>query len=54
MHIFVLNSHFTDKKSCCLHFKLEPDKISLILQRCKGKELYRLFSKKDMCHCEKK
>jgi hypothetical protein len=45
MNIFSFGVHFTEEKSCRLHFKEERDKIGVVCNRCKGIEHYWLQNK---------
>jgi len=45
VNIFSFGIHFTDEKSCRLHFKQERDKIGVVCKRCKGSEHYWLLNK---------
>jgi len=45
MNIFSFGVHFTDEKSCRLHFKEQRDKEGVVCKRCKGTEHYWLQNK---------
>jgi len=45
MNIFSFGVHFTDEKSCRLHFKEQRDKEGDVCKRCKGTEHYWLQNK---------
>lgn len=45
MDIFSFAVHFTDEKSCRLHFKEQRDKEGVVCKRCQGTEHYWLQNK---------
>lgn len=45
MDIFSFGVHFTDEKSCRLHFKAQRDKEGVICHRCQGTDHYWLQNK---------
>jgi hypothetical protein len=45
MYIFSFGVHFTDEKSCRLHFKAQRDHEGVICKRCQGTEHYWLVNK---------
>lgn len=45
MNIFSFGVHFTDEKSCRLHFKEQRDKQGVICKRCQGIDHYWLINK---------
>ena len=45
MNIFSFGVHFTDEKSCRLHFKAQRDHEGVVCKRCQGTEHYWLVNK---------
>ena len=45
MNIFSFGIHFTDEKSCRLHFKTQRDKQGVTCHRCQGTDHYWLVNK---------
>lgn len=45
MNIFTFGVHFTDEKSCRLHFKSQRDREGVVCNRCQGTEHYWLINK---------
>ncbi len=45
MGVFSFRVHFTDEKSCRLHFKNERNRQGVSCKRCSGKEHYWLKGK---------
>ena len=45
MNIFSFGIHFTDEKSCRLHFKEQRDKQGVVCKRCGATEHYWLINK---------
>lgn len=45
MNIFSFGVHFTDEKSCRLHFKAQRDREGVICKRCQATEHYWLVNK---------
>ena len=45
MDIFSFGVHFTDEKSCRLHFKAQRDKEGVVCHRCKSRDHYWLQNK---------
>jgi Zn finger protein HypA/HybF involved in hydrogenase expression len=44
-HMFGFGVHFTDEKSCGMHFKTERDQEGVVCKRCKGTDHYWLINK---------